>query len=350
MATKRTVAVYSNYDASEKTLCALYLIKHILSQRYHHVLWVVPEDIKKDHRYYGFSHEWDASALSLQSQEEKIKTRLQQTVQIRKKIYVPACEIGFFFERSDLLHSLLPDGTKTTMFLDHRKWGVDKLKEFVKKCTHVLTPSDYTAKDIGHPRLAADSLLCPFDSTLQLMPRTYITSGQEATLFYSAYGMSFLERQCLQQISDIVKECCPKSKSVIGYYDTHETSEPGKDARTFDWKLLDYLKQTDWIIDLNPRPLMGLFGSFAGALSIQWSCFDLPPNNDEYNAARRHLVPYPEGGLVLKNVEKIAEHLVRQLTAPFHSDVDRNRGAGSYAKRLKEFYKAMNKVFGAKSR
>jgi len=95
---------------------------------------------------------------------------------------------------------------------------------------------------------------------------------------------------------------------------------------------------------------MGLFGAFAGTLSLQWSCFDLPPNNDEYNEARRHLIPCPKGGLMLKNAEEIAGHIVRQLATTFNEDIERNRGAGSYAKRSKEFYRTMNRVFGAKNR
>ena len=93
---------------------------------------------------------------------------------------------------------------------------------------------------------------------------------------------------------------------------------------------------------------MGLFASFAGALSIQWSCFDLPPNTDVYSAARRHTVPYPKGGLTLANAENIAGHLVRQLSTPFNDDLERNRGAGSYLKRLNGFTETMNKLFKKK--
>jgi len=50
-----------------------------------------------------------------------------------------------------------------------------------------------------------------------------------------------------------------------------------------------------------------------------------------------------------KNAEEIAGHIVRQLMQPLN-EIERNHGAGSYAKRLKGFYKGMNKVFGAKSR
>ena len=350
MAVKRTIAVFSNYDASEKTLCALYLVKHILHQRYHHAVWVIPETVSPMHRYSGFSYEWDAAALSLASQEEKIKRLLNQRVQISKNNHVPACELCFFFEENELLYSLLPEEAKAAVFLDHRKWDRDKSKAFAKKCDYILTPSPHTVRSLRQPGIVSSSLLCPFDSYLQLIPKVCITSGQTATLFYPAYGMSFLERQCIQQVSEIVKECCPGTKSVIGYYDTDETAEPGRDARTYDWKLLEYLKHTDWIIDLNPRPLMGLFGSFAGAFCIQWTCFDLPPNNDEYNAARRHLIPYPQGGLRIKNAEEIAGYIVRQLSVTFNDDSERNRGAGSYTKRLKELYRTMNRVFGTKSR
>ena len=331
-------------------LCALYLIKHILHQRYRHVVWVTPSTVSPAPQYSGFSYEWDHATLSLASQKETIQKLLNQPVQIGKNNHVPACELCFFFEESELLYSLLPEEAKSAVFLDHRKWDRDRSRSFVKRCTYVLTPSAHTLRSLRQPGLASSSLLCPFDSYLQLVPRGSMISGHKSTLFYPAYGMSFLERQCLQHIADIVKECCPESKSVIGYYDTDETAEPGRDARTYDWKLLEYLKQTDWIIDLNPRPLMGLFGSFAGAFCIQWTSFDLPPHNDEYNAARRHLIPYPQGGLRIKNAEEIAGHIVRQLSVSFSDDSERNREAGPYTKRLKELYRTMNRVFGMKSR
>jgi hypothetical protein len=178
-------------------------------------------------------------------------------------------------------------------------------------------------------------LLCPFDPAIQLIPKVWTKSGETATIFYPAYNMSFAERSCLQQIADIVKTCCPATKSVIGYYDTREMSEPGKNARVYDWKLLDYIKQTAWIIDLPPRPLLGLFAAFAGSLSIQWSGFDIQPNRDEYSAARRHLIPYPKGGL--SGTKEIAEHIVRQLTTSFNDDADRHKATGSYIKRTTEF-------------
>jgi hypothetical protein len=134
------------------------------------------------------------------------------------------------------------------------------------------------------------------------------------------------------------------------YYNNKGVSEPGIDARAYDWNLIAYLKQTDWIIDLNPRPLMGLFACFAGSMGIQWSCFDLPPNNDEYSAARRNLIPYPKGGLMLENAPIIAEHIVRQMTTTFNDETSRNMNAGAYSKRVRDFGKVLNMLFGSKSR
>jgi hypothetical protein len=42
----------------------------------------------------------------------------------------------------------------------------------------------------------------------------------------------------------------------------------------YDGNFLDYIKQTDGIIDLNTHSIIGLFAAFAGSLSIQWSGFD----------------------------------------------------------------------------
>ena len=338
---KRIGCIFSDYDATEKTLCAMYLAEHVLT-RYRHVIWVVPEDVPPRSRYFGFSHKWDTQVLSLATQTEKIKERLYEEEN--------ECEVCVFFEENELLYTMLPAKTKTALFLDPYRWHSSTSRAFAKKCTCSLSTSPYITKKIVQSNLLNNDHLCPFDSAVRLIPRAQAESGAVATLFYPAYDMSFLERQCLWQISEIVKACCPASKSVIGYYDAKGTSELGMDTRVYDWKLLEYLKQTDWIIDLNPRPLMGLFCSFAGALNIPWSGFDIPPNTDEYSAARRHLVPLPEGGLVLGNAEEIAGHIVRHLTTPFNGYIDRNKGAGAYVKRLKEFTKTINHLLDIKSK
>jgi len=89
--------------------------------------------------------------------------------------------------------------------------------------------------EIVRKNLLENSLFCPFDHGIQMIPKIGLSSGQEATLFHPAYGMSFLERQCLQQIAEIVKVCCPKSKSVFGYYDTKDPSEPGNECLYTPW-------------------------------------------------------------------------------------------------------------------
>ena len=333
---KRTVGIFSNYNASEETFCALYLAEHCVC-RYRHVVWVVPENVSQGGKYRGFSHKWDTKILSLKSDAEQIKSQLAN------------CEICFFFDESEWLRSLLLETTKTIFFLDPYKWS-EHSRVFANKCTYSFSPSPYVTNTLAQRNLLENTLLCPFDHSLQMIPKVSIPSGRAATLFYPAYGMTFLEKQCLFQISEIVKACCPDSKSVIGYYDGSTVSVPGIDAGTYDWKLLDYLKQTDWIIDLNPRPLMGLFSAFAGALGIQWSWFDLPPNTDGYSAARRHLVPFPKEGLKPANAEEISGHLVRQLHIVFNDDAERNKGAGSYNKRLDGFTDAVGRLFKKKKK
>jgi hypothetical protein len=319
----------------------MYLAEHVLT-RYRHVIWVVPEDVSPKSRYFGFSHKWDTQVLSLASQIEIITEKLYEAEN--------ECEACVFFDENESLYDLLPSRTKTALFLDPYCWHSGTSRAFAKKCTYTFSTSPFVTKKIVKPNLLANEHLCPFDSVLRLIPRAQAESGAVATLLYPAYGMSFLERQCLKQISEIVKACCPDSKSVISYYDAKGVSELGMDAKVYDWKLLEYLKLTDWIIDLNSRPLMGLFCSFAGALAIPWSGFDIPPNTDEYSAARRYLIPFPEGGLVLNNAEEIAGHIVRHLTTPFNGYIDRNKGAGAYRKRLEEFTKTINHLLDTKSK
>ena len=190
-------------------------IKHILLQRYHRVIWVIPDRVTPNHRYAGFSHEWDLATIPLKEKSDVIQKILNESVKIRRDTYAPACEICFFFDADDFLHSLLPKTAKSVLFLDHREWDEGNIKDFAKKCTHILTPSRYTAKDTRHPTLIHESSLCPFDSAAQLIPKVNLVPGQEATLFYPAYDMTFAERRCIQQIADIVKECCPNSGSCF---------------------------------------------------------------------------------------------------------------------------------------
>ena len=335
MVAKRTVGIFADYNASEKTLCALYLATHVV-RRYRYVAWIVPKAITPESRYLGFSHQWDGEVIPLTAKTKKIKDLLT------------SCEMCFFLEENELLQSLLPAHAKTALFLDHHALDYKQTGIYAKKYTYLLSTSPYISKKLVQPNLIWNDLLWPFDPAVQIAPKSWLNSGSDASLLYNAYGMSFIERQCVQQISEIVKECCPASKSVICYYDNSDAVELGKDPRTYDWKLFDYLKQADWIIDLNPRPLMGFFAAFAGTLGLQWSCFDLPPNTDEYSGARRHLVPYPKGGLTLDNSEKIAMHLVRQLTQPFSDDTDRNRGSSAYINRLTKFTAGVNKLLGVR--
>lgn len=337
MAAKKVVVIFSKYEATEKTLCALYLADHILC-RYKYAIWVVPEDVKLNGRYAGFSHKWDKEVISLASNIDKVKALLAK------------CEMCIFLDDSETLFSLLPPKAKTACFLDPHTWHYEQSRQFAKKCDYVLSTSHYITKKLVRANLFTHDIFCPFTPTIQLIPRVWIDSGEVATIFYPAYGMSFAEKQCLRQIAEIVKMCCPKTKSVIGTYNTREKSEIGMDTRAYDWKMLDYVKQSDWIIDLNPRPLFGLFASLAGSAGIQWSCFDIPPHNDDYNAARRHLIDYPDGGLTMENADGIAENIVRQLSEPLGDEATRMQGAGAYAKRLKEYSVAMNRLFGKKNR
>jgi hypothetical protein len=242
----------------------------------------------------------------------------------------------------------LPKAVKTVFLLDPYTWNGEQSQNFANKCTYALSTSPLITKKITQKSIIFNDLLCPFDPVTQLIPTSRIDSRFTGSVFYNAFGLSSTERQCLRAIADTVQICCPDIKSVIGCYNSRIPPEPGLDTQTYDWKLLEYLKRTDWIVDLNPQPLIGFFAAFAGSLGLQWSGFDLPPNTDEYSTARRHLIPYPEGGLIRNNVESITEHIIRQLTFVFKTDLDRNKGVRSVSKRFDGFIKGMNQIFGKK--
>ena len=334
---KATVILCAGYNASEQTFCAAFFAAYIAS-RWRYTLWAAPENTQND-RYRGFSPKWDSKIIPFPSKAERFSRYLQEDRKI---------EMCLFFEENELLYSLLPKTTKTAFFLNPYKWNGEQSRMFAKKCTHVLSVSPYITKKLVQPNLFEHEVVLPFHSAMVWVPKTNMSPGQTATLFYNAYGMSFSERQCIRQVAETVKTCCPQSKYIIGYYDTQDTSEPGRDAGTSYFKLMEYLQHTDWIIDLNPRPLFGFFAAVAGTIGAQWSGFDLPPNNDEYSAARRHLIPYFDGGLCMPNVSKIAEHIVRQMSQPFDTDLERNQEMWSYLSRTSQFFSVMNNWFKPK--
>jgi hypothetical protein len=191
---KRTVGIFSNYNASEKTFCALYLAEHILC-KYRHVIWIVPDDLLKNGQYYGFSHKWDEKVLSLASQSEKIESQLKN------------CEIFFFFEENEQLYSLLPETAKTILFLDPYNWNHEQSRAFASKCTHSFASSPYFVNTLAQRNLLENVLLCPFDHCLQMIPRVGIPSGRAATLFYPAYGTPARNRGA--EITAVLQTCIP---------------------------------------------------------------------------------------------------------------------------------------------
>jgi len=99
---------------------------------------------------------------------------------------------------------------------------------------------------------------------------------------------------------------------------------------------------------MTTKPLLGFFPAFAGTLGLQWSGFDLPPNNEYYCAARRHLIACPKDGLLTADTEEIAGQIVRQLSTTFNDDFERNRDAGAHAERLIRFTQSINQMLGVK--
>jgi hypothetical protein len=253
-----------------------------------------------------------------------------------------------FFEESELLYSVLPKGTKKAVLMNPYTWCHETSPAFAKKCEYAVSVSPYVSKKIVRPHLLSNEVRMPFAPPLRWTPRHNLQTGERSVLFYNAYGMSYPERECIEQVADTVKVCCPQSKSVIGYYDKKEKSRPGRDARVYDWQMIKYLEHTDWIVDLSQKPLLTLFPMMAGVIGAQWSGFDLPPNNDDYNATRRHLIPYPSGGLTIDSAGVIAEHLVRHLTKPFATEADKNQSAWSSQDRSSKFMGVMNRWFKRK--
>jgi len=200
MGKKKNVAVFSNYDASEKTLSALHFVKYLLDHRYCHVTWIVTDEIQPRDKQFGFSFYWDKKVLPLHHVDE-IKEKTTE------------CVCCFFFEESKLLYSFLPKGTKKALFLDPYTWKHRVSRIFAEKCDFIIAVSPYIVQKIVMPNVFTHDLLCPFNhglnfaSNVQAVP--YGGTCESSLLLYNTYGMSFVERQCVLRVSDIVKACCP---------------------------------------------------------------------------------------------------------------------------------------------
>jgi hypothetical protein len=169
--------------------------------------------------------------------------------------------------------------------------------------------------------------------------------------------MSLFERMFVEQTAELVKLCLPHVQVAVGFYDAKVEPKPGVDSRTHDWRLLRYLQNSDWLIDLNTRPFYTLFPACAGGFGLQWIGFEVAPNTCDSCGTRRHLIQAPveqtswQGGQrVVPDLESTVEQIVRFLTTPFHGDLDRHANGGAWDNRRAEFLRVTNQILGIKSR
>ncbi len=333
---KRIVAIYANYNASEQTLCAEFLAAYIV-KCYRFVRWFVPEIPKPGGRFHGFSHQWDAEVVPCKGRAFRQNAAL--------------CDTCFFFEPNDALFDALPPNAVTAYVVDPGNRKPDTIA-FEKRCTYTLLASDrwLDRRDTGR-----NALVWPYDPSVQCIPRSDLDYEREPRLFFPAFGLDGPDRQFVLQVADIVKRCKPNARTVVGYYDAVAASGPGNDARTDDWRLIRYLQNSDWIVDLNPRPLYGLFAACAGGYGHQWAGFDLAPNSDDWNASRRLLITQPvvrneSGERVLPDLETTATRLVARLDVPFQSADERHRCCGVWDHRRAEYLRVTNLVLGVRTK
>jgi hypothetical protein len=225
---------------------------------------------------------------------------------------------------------------------------------FTKKCTYSLVPGYSWFKHFNRTGYLDNAIFFPVDPVIQSIPKSNIAFQNEPYLVYPAFDLSFSARKSVQQIAEIVKQCCPHVKySIIDYKPTLPTVE-GCDNNVYDWRLLKYVRQADWIIDLNPQPLLCLFPTLAGGLGLQWSGYNVPPNNDHINKARFHAIETKTKQIsknvfrAIMDVEDTAKQLVQQITTPFVGHADRNAFSGTYDQRHTTFLKAVGTILKSK--
>jgi len=331
---KRIVGIFSNYDASEQTLCAEFLAGYV-TRCYRFVKWFVPT--APGGRFRGFSHQWDSAVIPCNENSDNARRT------------AALCDTFFFFKPNDELFDVLPKNAVTASIVDPRNQTPETLR-FEKRCTFTLLPSECQRR-----RTAQNVLLWPYDPSIQCILRNSLDYEKEPCVFFPAFGLNYMERRFTLQVADIVKRCKPNVKVVVGYYDAAVAPEPGNDSRTHDWRLVRYMQNCDWIVDLNPKPLYGLFAACAGGYGLQWIGFDLAPNNDEWNASRRHLIRQPltqagTGERVLPDLEATATQIVARLDKPFLSVDERHRSCGAWDNRRAEYLRVTNIVLGVKTK
>ena len=333
---KRTVGIYAPYDGSEQTFCAEYLAGYI-TRGYRYIKWFVPDSTDLKGRARGFSHKWDSEVVPWHG---NLKTA--------KKI-AAGCDTFVFFEPNEELFDRLPHAAVTALTVDPGN-RTEPYLDFAKRCTFTLWPGErrMTEKQAGY------ALAWPFDPVVPLVASGRRDAGKEPRLFFPAFGLGLIERNFVEQIAAVVRHCRPKVKTVVGYYDATVAPKPGRDSRVYDWRLLRYLRNTDWIIDLNPRPLSCLFAAFAGGLEIPWMGYDIAPVSDEWNGARRHMITEPIRRIgsidrIMPDLESTAMQIVDRLDTPFQSNLDRHHGSGHWDRRRTEFLRVTNIVLGNKT-
>lgn len=339
---KRTVGIYANYDASEQTFCAMLLAGYI-SRCYRHAAWFVPNGIKKGSSVKGLSHQYDSEIVACDDGKDVYIRRAKE------------CDTFFFFECNEELFSILPKGAVTAFVVNPHTFDSASLS-FARKCTYSLLVDDTLRREMRKCDYLQNAVSFPFDPLLPSIPKVNVNFAENAWVLYPAFGLSRGSRRLVKQVAEMVKLCCPHIRSTVAYYDKSESPVPeeGIDTLCHDWRLVKYLHNADWIIDLNTQPSLCLFPTFAGCYGIQWSGFNVSPNTDKFNQARRHLIetPVKKAGRwaerAMPDVEDTVTQIVRQLTGTFYNDLDRNRASGIYDQRKNVFIKTIGMLLGSK--
>jgi hypothetical protein len=334
---KKVVGIFAKYNASEQCFAAMYLAAYV-ERHYRQIKWFSPTlPVVRGGQLYGFSDKYDKATLHTVG---KNRSRLPE--------WLEDCAAFIFFEPSDEIYDLLPDNTTTTLVVNPYTWNKD-VQKFASKCDYALAPCRLWYERFAVINMPTTMLLWPFDPTVQNIFRRGI-DWKSPKLFFPAYDASPPQRKFIQKVASIVKQVKPDASVAVAFYDARVTPLEGLDSRAYDWKFVRYLQNADWVVDLNPRPFLSFYNTFAASYGLQYSGYDILPNTDPLNAARRHLIPTKtrqcSGNCVeaVPDMETVAYAIAEQLEMPF--DPDENVGALDI--RRVEFLRATNEALGFK--
>lgn len=292
---KRYIGIYANYDASEQTWTALYLARYI-SQQYRFVKWIADDSIVSP-KYQGFSFHWDSKLTSVKDFKPNPNSEVYSAV--------------LMFNRNDTLLAKIPNDVITVFIPDCYSFDKDDYI-FAKKCKYVFIPCEFWLDQITRRYYADNYTLWHYYPVTQYASKLPSKDGK-LRLFFPVFGLSMKDIHFIEKVIDITKQINPDIHTVLGNYNAILSERQGYDTKVFDWRLHDYIRETDIIIDLNPQLKYGFFPMYAAGHEMQWIAYENPLVNEQLASAHRNLLTPPSPDYTTEDLENVSRELTQAV-------------------------------------